>query len=49
MSMGQMIEDVKLACECKLPVHFHGRPGGMVPLPKDLTRLAKEILSGGAK
>ncbi len=49
MSMGQMIEYVKLACECKLPGHFHGRPGGMVPLPKDLTRLAKEILSGGAK
>ncbi|TQQ85166.1 3-methyl-2-oxobutanoate dehydrogenase subunit VorB [Peptacetobacter hominis] len=49
MSMGQMIEDVKLASECKLPVHFHGRPGGMVPVPKDLVRMAKEILSGGAK
>ncbi|WP_272864969.1 hypothetical protein [Clostridioides difficile] len=23
MSMGQMVEDVKMAVECKLPVYFH--------------------------
>lgn len=31
MSMGQMVEDVKLAVGGKCPVHFYGRTGGMVP------------------
>ena len=34
MSMGQMIEDVKLAVEGKRPVHFYGRTGGGVPTPE---------------
>lgn len=33
MSMGQMVDDVRLAVECRLPVHFYGRTGGMVPTP----------------
>ena len=28
-----MIDDVKLASECKLPVDFYGRSGGMIPTP----------------
>ncbi len=31
MSMGQMIEDVKLSVNGKKPVYFYGRTGGMVP------------------
>lgn len=31
MSSGQMLEDVKLAVNGRLPVHFFGRMGGMVP------------------
>jgi 2-oxoglutarate ferredoxin oxidoreductase subunit alpha len=31
MSLGQMVEDVKLAIEGKAPVVFYGRPGGGVP------------------
>ncbi|HNX76378.1 MAG TPA: 3-methyl-2-oxobutanoate dehydrogenase subunit VorB [Candidatus Rifleibacterium sp.] len=31
MSCGQMVEDVKLASECKKPVFFFGRTGGTVP------------------
>ncbi|HWJ03055.1 MAG TPA: 3-methyl-2-oxobutanoate dehydrogenase subunit VorB, partial [Verrucomicrobiae bacterium] len=31
MSMGQMVEDVRLALNCRLPVAFYGRTGGMVP------------------
>lgn len=31
MSAGQMIEDVRLAAECKLPVHLINRMGGNVP------------------
>ena len=43
----------KLACECKLPVHFYGRSGGMIPVPSDIAEKAKEIMGevalGGAK
>lgn len=48
MSLGQMIDDVKLACECKLPVDFYGRSGGMIPSPSEIANKAKELI-GGAK
>ncbi|MBE5743192.1 MAG: 3-methyl-2-oxobutanoate dehydrogenase subunit VorB [Clostridiales bacterium] len=31
LSMGQMIEDVKLSVECKVPVTLCNRAGGMIP------------------
>ncbi|MGL5348556.1 MAG: 3-methyl-2-oxobutanoate dehydrogenase subunit VorB [Peptostreptococcaceae bacterium] len=46
MSTGQMVEDVKLAIEGKLPVHFYGRPGGMVPTPTEIVNKAMDILEG---
>ena len=33
LSMGQMIEDVKLATECRVPVTLCNRVGGMIPSP----------------
>jgi 2-oxoglutarate ferredoxin oxidoreductase subunit alpha len=36
MNSGQMLEDVRLAVEGRVPVHFHGRLGGMVPLPDEV-------------
>jgi len=36
MSLGQMVEDVRLALEGRLPVAFHGRTGGMVPSPAEV-------------
>ena len=36
MSTGQMIDDVKIANEGRLPVHFYGRTGGMIPTPDDI-------------
>lgn len=36
MSMGQMVDDVRLAVECKVPVHFFGRTGGMIPTPAEV-------------
>lgn len=33
LSMGQMIEDVRLAVNGRCPVEFTGRTGGMVPTP----------------
>ncbi|RDY25542.1 3-methyl-2-oxobutanoate dehydrogenase subunit VorB [Romboutsia weinsteinii] len=54
MSTGQMIEDVQLAIQGKLPVHFHGRPGGMAPSPTEIADKAKTIVEeqlaiGGAR
>ena len=36
LSVGQMIEDVKLATEGKKPVKFFGRNGGNVMSPEDI-------------
>lgn len=38
MNYGQMVDDVRLALECRLPVHFYGRAGGMVPFDGDIYR-----------
>ena len=44
MSMGQMVEDVRLAVEGRLPVHFYGRAGGMIPDPDGISNKAKEVV-----
>ncbi|WP_243111337.1 3-methyl-2-oxobutanoate dehydrogenase subunit VorB [Acutalibacter sp. 1XD8-33] len=36
MSMGQMVDDVKLSIDCKVPVHFFGRTGGIIPTPAEV-------------
>ncbi len=36
LSMGQMIEDVRLATECKVPVTLCNRVGGMIPSPEQV-------------
>ena len=36
MSMGQMIEDIKLATECRRPVELCNRVGGMIPTPDEV-------------
>ncbi len=43
MSAGQMVEDVRLAVEGAVPVHFHGRMGGGVPTTADIRAKADEI------
>ncbi len=48
MSLGQMVDDVKIANEGRLPVGFYGRAGGMIPSPQEIADKAKEML-GGAK
>lgn len=42
MSMGQMVDDVRLAVNGKKPVYFYGRTGGMIPSVEEVT---KEICS----
>ena len=48
MNMGQMVEDVKLALDCKLPVSFFGRTGGIIPTPNEVLAEIKK-LNGGAQ
>ncbi|TXJ38609.1 3-methyl-2-oxobutanoate dehydrogenase subunit VorB [Brachyspira aalborgi] len=46
MSMGQMIDDIKLACECKVPVKFFGKAGGIVPTSHEIIEHIKEFAGG---
>ncbi len=36
LSAGQMIEDVRLAAQGRVPISFYGKMGGVVPLPEDV-------------
>jgi 2-oxoglutarate ferredoxin oxidoreductase subunit alpha len=47
LSMGQMVDDVKLAVDCKIPVHFYGRTGGVIFEPEELVEKAMQIVGGG--
>jgi 2-oxoglutarate ferredoxin oxidoreductase subunit alpha len=46
LSMGQMIQDVKLAVEGRYPVHFYGRAGGSIFEPSEITAKVREIVKG---
>ncbi|MGQ9643490.1 MAG: 3-methyl-2-oxobutanoate dehydrogenase subunit VorB, partial [Ignavibacterium sp.] len=43
MNAGQMVEDVRLAVEGKVPVHFIGRMGGMILSPEDVLHKIESI------
>lgn len=47
MSMGQMVEDVRLAANGVCPVHFYGRSGGMVPEVAEVLAKIEELTAGG--
>jgi 2-oxoglutarate ferredoxin oxidoreductase subunit alpha len=36
MNSGQMLEDIRMAAQDKVPVEFYGRLGGMVPFPNEI-------------
>ena len=42
MSAGQMVEDVRLAVNGKVPVEHYGRLGGMIPTPKEVVNALEE-------
>jgi len=39
MSTGQMLEDVQIALAGRADIVFHGRPGGVVPMPVEFARI----------
>ena len=43
--MGQMVDDVKVATECKKPVTFFGR-GGVIPSPAEVLAEIEKIAGG---
>ncbi|MDR2084284.1 MAG: 3-methyl-2-oxobutanoate dehydrogenase subunit VorB [Bacteroidales bacterium] len=47
MNAGQMIEDVKLAVECKVPVEWAGRYGGIIPSPDEILEAFETKIIGG--
>ena len=49
MNMGQMIEDVKLAIECKKTVELCCRVGGMIPSPEEVLEKIEEVNKGGER
>ena len=46
LSMGQMIEDVKLATKCQKPVSLCNRSGGMIPSPDEVLLAIKNAAKG---
>ena len=46
LNMGQMIEDVRLATECKRPVTLCNRAGGMIPSPEQVLDAIRQAQKG---
>lgn len=46
MNAGQMITDVRMALECRIPCEHFGRMGGIVPDPAEVIASAREKLLG---
>ena len=46
LNMGQMIEDIRLATECKRPVSLCNRAGGMIPSPEQVLESIRKAQKG---
>ena len=46
MSMGQMVDDVRLTVNGRKPVHFYGRTGGIIPTPAEVLDQIEKIVGG---
>lgn len=46
MNAGQMVEDVRLAVEGRVPVQFHGRMGGIIPSPDEVVAALERLVTG---
>ena len=44
INSGQMIDDVRLAVNGKVPVEHYGRLGGIVPEPEEMVKVLKDKL-----
>ncbi|MDR1630418.1 MAG: 3-methyl-2-oxobutanoate dehydrogenase subunit VorB [Oscillospiraceae bacterium] len=48
MSMGQMVDDVRLAISCSRPVSFFGHTGGIIPTPAEILAEIEKMAGGNA-
>ncbi|MBK7435177.1 MAG: 3-methyl-2-oxobutanoate dehydrogenase subunit VorB [Chitinophagaceae bacterium] len=44
LNSGQMVEDVRLAVNGKVPVEFYGKMGGMMPTPEDIVHHLETLI-----
>jgi 2-oxoglutarate ferredoxin oxidoreductase subunit alpha len=44
MNAGQMVEDVRLSVEGKVPVAFYGRMGGIIPSPDEVLERLRSLI-----
>jgi 2-oxoglutarate ferredoxin oxidoreductase subunit alpha len=49
LNAGQMIEDIKLAVECKIKVEHFGRLGGIVPAPDEVLEALRVLKASNEK
>ena len=47
MSLGQLVEDVRLAVDGRCPVDLYGRPGGGIPTVREVLGRVEEMSEGG--
>ena len=44
INAGQMVEDIRLAVECNVPVYWYGRLGGIIPEPEEVVDQIKKMI-----
>ncbi|MCL4870493.1 MAG: 3-methyl-2-oxobutanoate dehydrogenase subunit VorB [Anaerolineae bacterium] len=44
MNAGQMVHDVRAAVHERVPVHFYGRMGGVIPMPEEVEQKVRELM-----
>jgi 2-oxoglutarate ferredoxin oxidoreductase subunit alpha len=44
LNSGQMVEDVRLGVNGKVPVEFYGRMGGMMPTPEEIVEHLENLI-----
>jgi 2-oxoglutarate ferredoxin oxidoreductase subunit alpha len=49
MNAGQMVEDVRLGVEGRVPVEFHGRMGGIIPSPEEIVKALEKVIHKNAE
>jgi 2-oxoglutarate ferredoxin oxidoreductase subunit alpha len=42
------LQDVRLGVEGRVPIHFYGRMGGVVPMPDEVLEEIRKVASGEA-
>ena len=49
MNMGQMVDDVRLAVNGRVPVEFFGRTGGIIPTPDEVLDAIRKLAGKGGE